>query len=124
MFKNLTLADKVLLAILVSGTFASYVLVDIAARPGAMVLVEVDGQVRHKAGLKNATTFSVQGAVGELVVEIREGTVAVIRADCPNKICVRTGRRGRSGDVIVCVPNMTIIRIVGEKEAGVQAVTG
>ncbi len=124
MLKNLTLADKVLLAILVSGTLASYFLVDIAARPGTTVLVEVDGQVRHKAGLMNGTVFSVQGVVGELVVEIREGTVAVIRADCPNKICVRTGRRSRSGDIIVCVPNKTIIRIVGEKEAGVQAVTG
>jgi hypothetical protein len=124
MFRNLTLGDKVLLTILVSGTLASYFLVGKVAGPGATVLVQVDGHIQHKAELKKNAVFSVHGEVGELVVEIRDGTVAVIQADCPNRICVRTGRRGRTGDVIVCVPNKTIIRIEGEEETGVRAVTG
>jgi len=124
MLKSLTIADKLLLAILIGGTLTSYVLVDLIALPGATVLVEVDRHVVYKAALNEDASFRVHGATGELVVEIRDGRVAVTGADCPNRICVRTGWRNKAGDVIVCVPNKVIVRIAGPEGDEVRAVTG
>jgi len=124
MIKSLTIADKLLLVILIGGTLASYVFIDLMALPGSTVLVEVDHHVVYKAALNEDASFSVHGAAGELVIEIQGGRVAVTRADCPNRICVRTGWRSKAGDVIVCVPNKAIVRISGPEGDEVKAVTG
>lgn len=123
MLKLLTLGDKLLIILLVGATIGSYLGIGLASE-GETVLIEVDGKVAYKLDLQESCTTIVRGARGELKVEIKEGMVAVTRADCPNRICVRTGWRGRSGEVIICVPNKTLVRITGSTEAGVKAVTG
>jgi len=124
MIQSLTLPDKILLLLLSTATIASYFLVEIGSDPGSTVLVEVDGQAVYRADLHRESSFVVQGARGELAIEVRNGSVSVTRADCPNHICVRMGRKSRNGDIIVCVPNKTIIHIGGGTADGVRAVTG
>jgi hypothetical protein len=50
--------------------------------------------------------------------------VAITHAECPNHICVRTGWRSKAGDVIVCVPNKTIVRILGDTAEDTRVITG
>jgi Uncharacterized protein conserved in bacteria len=47
------------------------------------------------------------------IIEIKDGTVRMTYADCPDKICVRTGSISHSGQSIVCAPNKVVILIVG-----------
>ena len=124
MLHSLTLADKILLLVLSAATIMSYFLVEIGSDPGSTVLVEVDGQVVYKADLHRESTFMVHGVLGEMTVEVRDGHVSVTRADCPNRVCVRMGRKSRSGDVIVCVPNKAVIHIGGVTDDRVRAITG
>lgn len=49
-----------------------------------------------------------------LTVHIRGGKVWVSDADCPDKVCERTGEIGRSGQSIVCLPNGVAVRITGD----------
>jgi hypothetical protein len=124
MVKKITIADKILLLLLVLGTIATYYFVERMAGVGTTILVEVNGEPRYKADLSSPAEFSIQGTLGHLRIKVHEGRVAVIEADCPNHLCVRTGWRSRAGELIVCAPNRTVVRIVGEKIEGVRAVTG
>ena len=44
-------------------------------------------------------------------VEIRNGSVRVISADCKNQICVNHKPISKKGESIVCLPNEVIIEI-------------
>jgi hypothetical protein len=122
--KYLTAADRILVAVLLCAVGLSFYLTDQWVSSGSMVIVEVKGVPVHKALLSEPGRFIVHGAHGVLTVGIRDGAVAVETAECPNHVCVRMGRRWRSGEVIVCVPNETIIRILDSNETTIRATTG
>lgn len=124
MISHLTTGDKVLVVGAVCLILASYVFANTIAGQGSTVLIDVEGKTVQKLMLQEDHVISVNGAHGRLTIETRGGKVAVIDADCPNHICVRTGWRSRSGEVIVCVPNRTVVRIVSGKTMGVRATTG
>lgn len=58
-------------------------------------------------------TVVVEGRAGELTVVAEDGTIRVKDADCPDHVCEQTGRVSRRGEVIACVPNGVIIRVLG-----------
>lgn len=49
-------------------------------------------------------------------IEIRDSTVSMEEADCPDLICVRHAPIERTGETIVCLPHKLILRIVGTAE--------
>ena len=124
MLKSLTLPDKVLFVLLVVSTVCSFLFISSMLPEGSQVIVEVGGAVIYRTDLGHDAEFSVHGTQGQIDLEVKDGAVRVVDAECPNKICVRTGSRRRTGDVIVCVPNKTIVRISGGKTIDVNAVTG
>ena len=124
MVQRLTGADKVLIAASACLIVAIYVFANTVAGQGSEVLIDVDGKTVHKTSLREEHVITVNGVHGRLTVETRDGKVAITHADCPNHICVQTGWRSRSGEVIVCVPNKTVVRIVSGKTQGVRATTG
>ena len=63
-------------------------------------------------------TFNVEGREGEIVVQIKGGSVAVISAPCKNGLCLASPPIKLEGEWIACMPGGVIIRI----EAG--AATG
>jgi len=107
---------------LVAVTGASFVA--FSGSEGTLVLVDVAGKTVEKLDLHENRDVTIRGEIGVLHIEVRQGKVRVADADCPNRICVRTGWRSREGEVIVCVPNKTVIRIVGETTTEVGAITG
>jgi len=52
--------------------------------------------------------------IPRLLVEVHEGAVRVLEAECPDQVCVVTGWVRHPGDLVVCAPNRTVIRITGE----------
>ena len=62
--------------------------------------------------------LTVESAGGVNVITVRDGSVAVTRADCPDGYCVKRGFCD-GGAQIVCLPHRLVIRFVGK-----QAVDG
>ena len=116
------MADKIALVALTACIAASFALP--GGRAGTTVLVQVDDRTVARLDLRTDGEVTVHGLRGSLVVQTLAGKVRVAEAACPNRICVRTGWRNNAGDVIVCVPNRMIVRILGEEPAGVRGVTG
>jgi hypothetical protein len=122
--RNFTKADIILLLVLMGAIAASFVSVYAHATGGSDIVVQVDSRTVYKARLNENGKHSIDGIRGRLVVEVKDGMVCVAEADCPNHICIRMGWRSLAGDVIVCVPNKTVVRITGSTHEDVRAVTG
>ncbi|MCR5461334.1 MAG: NusG domain II-containing protein [Acetatifactor sp.] len=72
-------------------------------------------------------TFTVTGENGaENVIEVRPGSIAVISASCPDKVCVHQGFRSDSLLPITCLPNHVVIKLRPAKDSdasGIDAFT-
>ena len=124
MKQRLTIADTILIIVAACLIVASYVFANLHATQGSMALVQVDGKMVYKTSLSETRTIMVDGIRGTLMLETREGKVAITQANCPNHVCIKTGWRSRVGDIIVCVPNKVVVRIIGSEQKGVRATTG
>lgn len=47
------------------------------------------------------------------LIEVDSGNIRFVDADCPDKICVKSGWISKSGESAVCLPHKTIINIEG-----------
>lgn len=45
-----------------------------------------------------------------------EGKIAFISSDCPDQVCVKTGKLHRAGEYAACLPNGVIVKIVKKGE--------
>ena len=77
------------------------------------VEISVSGHVVHRGSLGQDFTQRVHGPLGVTTVVCRDGYVWVSDSCCPSKLCVKTGKIHAQGQVIVCVPNRVVVRIVG-----------
>jgi hypothetical protein len=51
-------------------------------------------------------------------IEVRQGSIAVISADCPDKLCVGQGFISDSRIPITCLPNRLVILLILADESG------
>lgn len=47
------------------------------------------------------------------LITIEKGRIRITDADCPDKICVKSGWISQAGETIVCLPHKLIIKIQG-----------
>ena len=92
-------------------------------RDGAAVIVEQDGRETARYALTKDRTVKIEGAAGYNILVIEGGEVWLSEADCPNLLCVKTGKIRYAGQSIVCLPHRLAVRIVGGASA-LDAVTG
>lgn len=105
-------------------TAASFGVKNVLASEGSLVMVEIGGNVVYKGEVSENRKVTVTGKFGDVRIQIREGRVGVVSADCPNKVCVRTGWRSLAGESIICVPNRVLVKILGDRSNVVRGVTG
>ena len=72
--------------------------------------------------LSTERVFTPVGLEDGCVVAFQAGSVRVLRSDCPEQICVRTGSISRPGQWIACVPHRVFIEIKGKEKNPVDAV--
>ena len=48
---------------------------------------------------------------GTNTIRIEDETIAVVDADCPDLVCVKTGKASKKGDVIACLPHKLLIEV-------------
>ena len=71
-----------------------------------------DGVLIKCIYISQAETFTIQGENGCVnEVEVRPGSIAIISADCPDKLCVRQGFISDSKLPVTCLPNRLVIRL-------------
>jgi hypothetical protein len=63
--------------------------------------------------LQIAGSFAVEAMGFHYRISYQGGQIRFAEADCPDKVCVRTGWVSRSGQVSACVPGHLILKITG-----------
>jgi len=82
-------------------------------KTAANVEIVVSGEVAYRAPLSQNFRYEALGPLGQTTVVCQAGYVWVEDSCCPNKLCVRTGNVRATGQIIVCVPNEVVVRIIG-----------
>lgn len=121
--KIITPGDKVLVVLIMAlGVFSLFELNHLR-QPGEMVIIEVKGQMVQQLDLKASQEITVNGSIGKTMVKIDQGAAQVIYSDCPEKICVKTGKITQAGEIIVCVPNKVVVKIAGKSKNQFDVIT-
>lgn len=117
---------KILIAIaaviFVLGAVGSVIVLN--APPKDTVVIKSNDKILYTIDLKTAEnkTFDIKCGGGVNTVEIKDGRIRVKDADCPDKVCVKTGWLSSSAIPIVCLPNYLVIEF--KDDAEVDAVAG
>ena len=109
----MTRNDLILIAILIMLSFLPLV-----PNPQPLVpshaVIKIDGLIIHELDLTEEKIFVLEAGGGKNILEIKNGAIRVLEADCPNKICIRCGAIKNVGETIACVPHKLLIEIAGD----------
>lgn len=107
---------KVIIGIIMAGVCAAGIFV-FAAMKNAPVSnpcaeIRLNGEVIRRVSLSGEEEFTVDCGSGSNTITVSGGAVRVSAADCPDKVCVKTGAISRGKIPIICLPHRLEIVIV------------
>ena len=115
MIKMLKKADIVLISLLLIISFIPLALNFV--RPAIITAdIKVAGTLKQTVVLtahQGTDIINITAPNGHNTIIIKDASIAVADADCPDKICVKTGFASQNGDVIACLPHELIIEVKG-----------
>lgn len=76
-------------------------------------VITADGETFTEIRLTDGTEEEIK--INGTVIKINGKTVFFAESNCPDKVCVKTGRLDSHGDSSACVPNRVSVYIKGEK---------
>lgn len=78
--------------------------------------VYLDGELIHSISLVEGeyTLIEIDDAVHN-TIEIDGTSVRIIEATCYDHVCENTGSISKAGEIIACMPNKLLLKIVGDE---------
>ena len=81
------------------------------------VVVSVDGKKIAEYPLKKDAKYELSGShLGTNTLVIQSGKAYISEANCPDKQCIKQGKISRAGEMLVCLPNRVVVKIVDSKK--------
>ena len=81
------------------------------------VVVSVDGKKTAEYPLKKDAIYELSGShLGTNTLVIKSGKAYISEANCPDKQCMKQGKIERAGEMLVCLPNRVVVKIVDSKK--------
>lgn len=107
--------DIMLIATLITVCAAAFLIINfVVKKDGITAVVKVDGNIVYMLPLDKNASVTVEGYQGgSNTVVIENGTVYMKDADCPDKLCEKTGKISKNGETIVCLPHRVVVEIQG-----------
>ncbi len=87
-----------------------------ATDEGPVAVVQNTEGLYEVLPLSEDTTLVVESALGTNVIEVADGQVRCVEADCSNQVCVNTGWVSEPGQMIVCLPHQLTVEVVANAE--------
>ena len=115
----MTAGDKIVIAVVLSISILSMLFVNkfLYGEKGTGVVIEVDGKPYAEYQFDQISTnkfIEIRSQYGYNKVELDKNRVRVVEADCPDKIDVKSGWIEKNNEMLVCLPNRVVVRIVGK----------
>jgi len=103
--------DIILILLLLIVALSVFLIIRLTQKAGEYAAVSVGGEEVARYPLDKDGEYSINGGTNVLVIS--GGKAYMKSADCPDHRCVKMGKKSRSGERIICLPNEVEIRIVG-----------
>ena len=92
----------------------SLVAINSSRKIGQTVEITQNGNVIAEYSLLQNGEYPLLDGKNILIIE--NGEAYLREADCPDKVCVKTGRISHVGESIICLPNRLAITVRGESD--------
>lgn len=120
--------DYVIIVLVVAIAVGSLGLLAIKPKGGSgskYVEISSENKLYKRIPLTTTTneTILVKNGLGMDVVNISDGKVKIVEADCPDKICIKDGAISEPGQILVCLPNKVVVEVKGEQNSENDAVS-
>ena len=113
--------DWVLIAVIICVTGLALFLHEFIGGKGAgCATVKVRGEIEGIYSLAEDRTIEING--GTNILQIKNGTVDMTTADCPDKLCVNQKSISKNGESIICLPNKVVVTIDSKEDSEFDAV--
>lgn len=101
----------IIAAVLIASVIA-IVIINNRSLNGNNVIISVDDSTYGTYSLYKEQQIVIESSYGINVVEIKDGAVRMLSADCPNQLCVKMRPMNEDNhDSIVCLPHKVIVEI-------------
>lgn len=99
----------ILILLFISAAWCAY---NLFAPHGQIVEIVLDGQVLDKLNLSKEQDrqINISSHLGFNVLQIEDGTIRVVKADCPNHDCIKMGILRSATLPLVCLPHHLTVR--------------
>ena len=91
---------------------------------GAEICVSVDGEEVLRLPLSEDSRVTIGEGEKYNILVVEGGEAWIEDASCPDHVCVKSGRVSLDGQTIVCLPNKTVVTVVGGEENELDGVAG
>ena len=123
-----TKCDKVIAFILIAASVLSYMAFSFFAFSETPEKVEIylDGKLYGEYHLEEITTeriVKISSIYGKNILRITSDGAQMLEASCPDKKDVKDGKITKAGQVIICVPNRVLVKLVADKGDSIDKVT-
>jgi len=113
--------DLILIAVLLAVSLGFVIYMTANRVEGARAVVRINGKIVATYSLEKDGVYVLNNGTNVLTIE--NGFAYMSVADCPDKICMNTGRVRFNGQTITCLPNKVTVT-VEESESGIDMTTG
>lgn len=113
---KLTKGDKVLVIVLIvfSLLFAYYMSTVNNNLEKKYISIQINGEEIKTIAFSDdiiGETYVLETEFGRNVLQFGDGEVRIIEASCPDQLCVKQGKIGQVGQLLVCLPNRLVVEI-------------
>jgi hypothetical protein len=114
--KPLDIVVIVVLVLIALGSSAAAFINSNKAYNSKYVVIEVQGKLFKRLPLDNSRNERIQvnTELGSNIIEVANGKVKILDADCPDKICIQDGSISKPNQILVCLPHKVVVQIKGE----------
>ena len=106
--------DFILIILLMIASFSPFLLLRGNQQPVQIAQLRVNSQVVKSFDLGKDQTYTYRDAAHDDInkIEVRDGQIAIVYANCGDQICVRKVYIGKTSQTIVCLPHRLVIEIM------------
>lgn len=109
---NIKRNDFILLgAILLLSVFLFLIYRFFPAAQGSSIIIKIDGNIQNTLPLKQDTTYVIQTGKYSNTLQIKDGSASIIKANCPDKLCVHQHKISKKGETLICLPHKLVISV-------------
>jgi hypothetical protein len=115
--------DMILIGAIIIIAVAALFIVQLTKSDGARVVITVDGENYKTLDLNKDTTVNItKHDENKNIIEIKDGKVKMIEANCPDKLCVKHNSIHYNYETIVCLPHKVVVEIVDGEESDIDMI--